>query len=177
MIYQNKHLHLGTRPRKQINDLHFLDQLCQLQTNTTQHKFLLFFENTDIILVNPKKKKLPHLSTQGSYFILVSFKFIQCVLYKQADATVIDLLFRRTLIFLISRKNHINGGYTHEKTSYLPDIVNEHCVKSVHIQSFFWSVFSCIRAEYRKIRTRKNSVFGHFSRSANTDEKRWVMVS
>ena len=29
----------------------------------------------------------------------------------------------------------------------------------------FWSVFSCIRTEYRKIRTRNNSVFGHFSRS------------
>ena len=173
MIYQNKHLHLGTRPRKQINDLHFLDQLCQLQTNTTQHKFLLFFENTDIILVNPKKK----IATPVNSGVLLHSCFIQCVLYKQADATVIDLLFRRTLIFLISRKNHINGGYTHEKTSYLPDVVNEHCVKSVHIRSFFGSVFSCIRTEYRKIRTRKNSVFGHFSRSANTDEKRWVMVS
>ena len=45
---------------------------------------------------------------------------------------------------------------------------------------FFWSVFSCIRlnteiygvnlgiqSEYRKIRTRKNSVFAHFARSAN----------
>ena len=32
-----------------------------------------------------------------------------------------------------------------------------HCVKSVQIGSFFWS-------EYRKIRTRKNSFFGHFSR-------------
>ena len=31
-----------------------------------------------------------------------------------------------------------------------------YCVKSVQIWSFFWSVFSCIR-------TRKNSVFGHFS--------------
>ena len=31
-----------------------------------------------------------------------------------------------------------------------------HCVKSVQTRSFFWSVFSCIR-------TRKNSVFGHFS--------------
>ena len=52
-----------------------------------------------------------------------------------------------------------------------------HCVKSVEIRSFFWSVFSCIRTEYgvysvnlriqskyRKIRTRKISVFGHFSR-------------
>ena len=33
-------------------------------------------------------------------------------------------------------------------------------IKSVQIRSFFWS-------EYSKIRTRKNSVFGHFSRSGN----------
>ena len=37
-----------------------------------------------------------------------------------------------------------------------------HCVKSVQIPSFFWSVFPRIRTEYGKIRTRKNSVFGHF---------------
>ena len=50
--------------------------------------------------------------------------------------------------------------------------MNEHhywnvfnCVKSVQLQSFFWSIFSSIRTEYRKIRTRKNSVFGHYSRS------------
>ena len=53
------------------------------------------------------------------------------------------------------------------------------CVKSVQLRSFFWSVFSFIlteygiygvnlrnQSEYRKIRTRKTSVFGHFSRSA-----------
>ena len=33
-----------------------------------------------------------------------------------------------------------------------------HCVKSVQIWSVFWSVFVCIR-------TRKDSVFGHFLRS------------
>ena len=33
------------------------------------------------------------------------------------------------------------------------------------IRSFFWSVFSCIQSEYRKIRSRKISVFRHFSRS------------
>ena len=51
-------------------------------------------------------------------------------------------------------------------------------MKSVQIQSFFWSVFSRIRTEYGdlpvnlriqsvcgKIWIRKNSVFGHFSRS------------
>ena len=37
-------------------------------------------------------------------------------------------------------------------------------MKSVQIRSFLWSVFSCARAEYSKKRTRKNSLFGHFSR-------------
>ena len=45
-----------------------------------------------------------------------------------------------------------------------------HCVKSVQIQNFFWSVFSCIQSKYRKIQTRKNSVFGHFSRSESLVE-------
>ena len=43
---------------------------------------------------------------------------------------------------------------------YSPDLV-----KSVQIRIYFWSVFSCIPTEYRKIRIRNNSVFGHFSRS------------
>ena len=40
-----------------------------------------------------------------------------------------------------------------------------HCVKIVQIRSYFWFVFSCIWTEYRKIRTRSNSVIGRFSRS------------
>ena len=48
-----------------------------------------------------------------------------------------------------------------------------HCVKSVQIRIFFWSVFSYIRTEYnlrvqskyKKIRTRKISVSVLFSRS------------
>ena len=41
------------------------------------------------------------------------------------------------------------------------------CVKSVQIRSYFWSVIPCIRnqSEYRKIRTRNNSVFGNLSHS------------
>ena len=55
---------------------------------------------------------------------------------------------------------------------------NSHCVKSIQIRSFFWSVFSRIRTEYGeilrtlrsqsecgKIRTRKNLIFWHFSSS------------
>ena len=34
---------------------------------------------------------------------------------------------------------------------------------------FFCSVFFCIRSEYKKIRTRKNSVFGYFSRREKDD--------
>ena len=54
----------------------------------------------------------------------------------------------------------------------------QHCVKCVQIRKFFWSVFSRIRmntmnvflslriqSKCGKIRTRKNSVFGQFSRS------------
>ena len=59
---------------------------------------------------------------------------------------------------------------------------NIHCVKSVQIRRFFWSVFSRIRTEYgeislriqsecRKIRTIKNSVFGHISHSDLFREK------
>ena len=38
-------------------------------------------------------------------------------------------------------------------------------MKSVQMRSYFWSLFSCIRTEYRKIETKNNSVFGLFSRS------------
>ena len=36
---------------------------------------------------------------------------------------------------------------------------------------FSGPVFSCIRIEYRKLRTRKNSVFGHFLRSTAFQNK------
>ena len=40
-----------------------------------------------------------------------------------------------------------------------------HYVKSVQIRSYFWSILSCIQSEYKKLRTRNYSVFGHFSLS------------
>ena len=40
------------------------------------------------------------------------------------------------------------------------------------IGSFFWSLFSYIQSKYRKIRTRKNSVFGQFSRSVQVINKK-----
>ena len=38
----------------------------------------------------------------------------------------------------------------------------QHCVKRVQIRNFFWSVFFCIRTEYRKIRTRKTLYLNTF---------------
>ena len=48
---------------------------------------------------------------------------------------------------------------------------NFHCAKIVQIRSFFWSVISCIQSESRKIRTRKNSVFGSFSGRVCTSKR------
>ena len=58
------------------------------------------------------------------------------------------------------------GEYTHSKGAQksMAEILTEHCVKSVQIRNFFWSVFS----ECGKIRTRKNSIFGHFSDSGSS---------
>ena len=38
-----------------------------------------------------------------------------------------------------------------------------HCVKSVQIKSFFWSVCSCIWTEYRKILTKKTPFWTLFT--------------
>ena len=43
--------------------------------------------------------------------------------------------------------------------------------KSVQIRIYFWSVFSCIQSEYRKIRTTNNSAFGHFPRSVAPNDR------
>ena len=58
-----------------------------------------------------------------------------------------------------------NNSFIINSTIFQYLCIFNHWVKNVQILSYFWSVFSCIRTEYRKIRTRNNSAFGHFSRS------------
>ena len=60
-------------------------------------------------------------------------------------------------------QSSVTKTWENDKTSSL--LCQIHCVKSVQIRIYFWSVFSCIRTEYRKIRTRNNFVFWRFSRS------------
>ena len=74
------------------------------------------------------------------------------ILLFPSSSYVHPLLFLSMFLFLIFWK-------------YQKNIGGSHYVKIVQMRSFLWSVFSRIRTEYGKIRTRKNSVFGHFSRS------------
>ena len=50
-----------------------------------------------------------------------------------------------------------------------------HCVKSIQIWSFFWSVFSCIQSEHRKIRTRKNSDFKKLRIDLQSKSVNWFL--
>ena len=52
-------------------------------------------------------------------------------------------------------------------------IISEINKQLKELRSYFWSVFFCIHLEYRKIRTRNNSVFGHFSRSVVIRDERF----
>ena len=65
------------------------------------------------------------------------------------------------LIWVAKQLHEVYFNGSHVRRSQNTD----YCVKSIQIRRFFWSVFSRIRTEYGKIRTRKNSVYGHFSRS------------
>ena len=83
------------------------------------------------------------------------------------------------LFLLISAEIQI--GQNHSFLSSGRTCENRHCVKSIQIRSFFWSLFShiwteygncrvnlCIQSKCGKIQTRKNSVLGQFSRSERT---------
>ena len=51
----------------------------------------------------------------------------------------------------------VERGFTELLVKYfIKDFVDIYCVKTVQILSDFWSIFSCIQFEYRKIQTRKH---------------------
>ena len=109
-------------------------------------------------------------------------------LHKQELKTVPDCIFKILQIlflkcFFFRRFFHIFTianeltGFSISRLANMDDFFKRHCVKSLQIRIYLWSVFSCIwteygeiwslriQSEYWKIRTRNNSVFGHFSRS------------
>ena len=84
---------------------------------------------------------------------------------------VFHLLWKSENVF-IKLKNSLEACFFHHFYHHFFLFLQVHCVKSAQTRSFFWSVFSCIQSKYRKIRTRKNSVFEHFSRSSSLFEMR-----
>ena len=100
------------------------------------------------------------------HFWVTAFEFCSNLLVKVVIFLKSSLLFNSFLF--INKTLWFNNLKTrtamYAKTSVLVicvEVIRSHppCVKSVQIRSYFWSVFSSIR-------TRNNSVFGHFSRSA-----------
>ena len=83
------------------------------------------------------------LRLESSHRTILGWIFVKCSYFlKPSYNYVLQISF-----LSISKKEKMNATFT-----------QEFCVKSVQIRSYFWS-------EYRKIRTRNNSVFGRFSRS------------
>ena len=83
----------------------------------------------------------------------------KCCLQKRRISKLIDIL--------MALKIFVSELY--KMLIYLPYIkfYSKHCVESVQLWSFFWSVLSRTQIKYRKIQTRKNSIFVYFSRSEN----------
>ena len=83
-----------------------------------------------------------------------------------------------TFVFMMSQsssdKKHINmwyqiaSGTSNQRAKFVGFILQNcavklHCVKNVQIWSYFWSVFSCVRNEYQKKRTKKIRIWTLFT--------------
>ena len=72
-----------------------------------------------------------------------------------------SILFAAAILYTGNTYQHIKEMMGTISISFFSHTLRE----SVQIRSFFRSVFSHIQSKYGKIRIRKNSIFGHFSRS------------
>ena len=89
----------------------------------------------------------------------IVFRFFSCTTNLIKDLQIVSSLF----IY-----DYISCYICHYLIYSIPPSLSSyriHCVKSIQIRSYFCPVFSWIRTKYRKIRTRNNFVFVHFSRS------------
>ena len=112
------------------------------------------------------------------FLFLISQFYVFCFKFPSQHFFFVIFLFLRTWCeqhsgalsvsdphFLVLRMIRNLTYVTFSLIKLVRHLRRSHCVKSVQIRIFFWSIFYCIWTEYRKIRTRKNSVFQHFSRS------------
>ena len=137
------------------------EPLVRYKRKPTENVCKIYFSNKTMELIN-----LPFILNNSQLVSLL--KYLLCTF---VTPTVVYSLQQPKSSSIFYFKKFVCGTNADQ-------FLTEYCVKSVQIRSFFWSVFSCIRTKYgdllrkspysvrnRKIRTRKNSVFGHFSRS------------
>ena len=140
------------------------ESLVKHKRKPTENVCKIYFPNRAMELVN-----LPFMLNNSQLVSLL--KYLPC---NFVTPTVVYSLLQPKSFSIFNFKKFVWG-------TNVDQFLTEHCVKSIQIRSFFCSVFSCIRAEYgdllhkslysirnRKIRTRKSSVFGHFSRSGTS---------
>ena len=68
----------------------------------------------------------------------------------------------KNYIFLKENVTCFTPPCSDPKVALQPEFFLEHCVESVQIRSFFWSLPSCIQSEYRKLPTKKTPYLDTF---------------
>ena len=88
----------------------------------------------------------------GNYFMVCLWKRE----FKMKAKEISKNLFRRFKVITSHSWTVLWSGLLtqeHWRVSFIEEyLFFRHCVKSILIRSYFWSVFSCIRSEYRKYR-------------------------
>ena len=137
-------------PLKTLENLCFSDVFRGCKNWTLVRNELIFGEF--------KEEKWVEMYPEFNGVVWVLIKYFWKGFFIQTYNYAFKLLFReRFVIQECKNPSHLiefSKVLTFFKVKYESQYwVSEHCVKSVQIRSFLWSVFSCIR-------TRKSSVFG-----------------
>ena len=158
------------------NGICFLIAMRMLISNQTLFKKYFLFRRKCLLKV--VKKQDQSINIHQNYTFVLNFEqsSIQNKPYKlskQRQKDCVIPFLNRTSLFWLSWSFHFG---LFKATLYCFQVFSspfntkhicnkkriERCVKSVQIGSVFWSVFSCIQTEYRKIRSRKTPYLEDF---------------
>ena len=132
----------------------------------------MFLKHFRTRLRESKKKNVSNIQRKR----IKHYNNLQCNLVK---TNILDVTFDLKIgTYYSYRKHNTEILYKHKQSSHPPSIIKQipsiinkrvtdlscdsdhfnkaapHCVKSVQIRSFFWSIFSCIRTEYGDLRNK-----------------------
>ena len=90
--------------------------------------------------------------------LLVTSTFVFALWLSQSyDFCEVMAYFRSTRLEVFCRKNVLRNFAKFTGKHLCQNLF--HCVKSVQIRSFFWSLFSCIRTRYKSLRSVFSTLF------------------